>query len=149
MVSKPQALVSLPLAMSFRRFSRRWPDFRQVATISRERPTGSDSTAVAYRTRSEPGFKGSAEVAMIGSYPFSFSSLRTVCAAIFTTCGKHLLDQSKLIIQRLALHRAVKVTNRIRFPWRQNGITTARSNSSSVSIVVSQFDALSKVNSPI
>ena len=87
-VSGPQVLVLLPIAMSFCRFSRRWPDFRQAATISRQRPTRSDSTALAYRTRSGSGFKGSAEVAMTGSYPFSFSSLRTVCAAIFTTCGK-------------------------------------------------------------
>ncbi len=107
-VSEPQALVSLPVAMSFCKPSRRWPDFRHVATIFRVHPTGSDSTAVAYCISSKLGFKGSAAVAITGSYPFSFSSLRIVCTAMFTTWGKHLSDKSR--------HSALYSTNK---SWSQ------------------------------
>ena len=95
----PQALVLLSVVISFCRFSQRGPDFWQMATISQKCPIGSDSMAVAYRTRSGLGFKRLVEVAIMGSYPLSFSSLRTVCTAIFMTCRKHLLDYCKVNVQ--------------------------------------------------
>ena len=118
--------VSFPFAMTALSSARRWPDLRQIAMISRVLLMGFEARAAAYCLSSSFGADGLGPDRMMGSDGFSVSSLMTVCTAILTTCGKH----------------------RIRLPMRQNGMLSLRNSSSRVSIVVSQFDALSNVNSP-
>ena len=118
--------VAFPFSIRALRSARRWPDLRQIAMISRVLLIGFDPRAAAYRSSSSLGANGSGADWITGSDGFSLSSFMTVCTAILTTCGKH----------------------RIRLPTRQKGMFSLRNSSSRVSIVVSQFDALSNVNSP-